>query len=41
VVDSQSQIRVANATSKPDLYWACRGGGGGSFGIATEFKLHV
>jgi FAD/FMN-containing dehydrogenase len=41
VVDSQSQIRVANATSEPDLYWACRGGGGGSFGIATEFKLHV
>ena len=26
VVDSQSQIRVANATSEPDLYWACRGG---------------
>jgi FAD/FMN-containing dehydrogenase len=41
VVDSQAQIRIANATSEPDLYWACRGGGGGSFGIATEFKLRV
>ncbi len=41
IVDSQSQIRVANATSEPDLYWASKGGGGGSFGIATEFKLHV
>jgi FAD/FMN-containing dehydrogenase len=41
LVDSQAQIRVANATSEPDLYWACKGGGGGSFGIVTEFKLHV
>ena len=31
----------ANATSEPDLWWACRGGGGGSFGIATEFKIEV
>src|SRR5215472_1438602 len=41
IVDSRGQIRVANATSEPDLYWASKGGGGGSFGIATEFKLHV
>ena len=41
IVDAQSRILTANATSEPDLYWACRGGGGGSFGIATEFKLHV
>jgi FAD/FMN-containing dehydrogenase len=41
LVDSQAQIRVANATSEPDLYWASKGGGGGSFGIVTEFKLHV
>jgi FAD/FMN-containing dehydrogenase len=40
-VDSQSRILTVNAASEPDLYWACRGGGGGSFGIATEFKLHV
>jgi FAD/FMN-containing dehydrogenase len=41
VVDSQSRILTANATSEPDLYWACKGGGGGSFGIATEFQLSV
>jgi FAD/FMN-containing dehydrogenase len=41
VVDSQSRILTANATSEPDLYWACKGGGGGSFGVATEFKLSV
>ena len=41
LVDSQSRILTVNANSEPDLYWACKGGGGGSFGIATEFKLHV
>jgi FAD/FMN-containing dehydrogenase len=41
LVDSQSRILTVNATSGPDLYWACKGGGGGSFGIATEFVLHV
>jgi FAD/FMN-containing dehydrogenase len=41
VVDAQSRVLTANADSEPDLFWACRGGGGGSFGIATEFKLHV
>jgi FAD/FMN-containing dehydrogenase len=41
VVDAQSRVLTANAASEPDLFWACRGGGGGSFGIATEFKLDV
>jgi FAD/FMN-containing dehydrogenase len=25
----------------PDLFWACRGGGGGNFGIATSFRLRL
>jgi FAD/FMN-containing dehydrogenase len=37
VVDSHSRILTANATSEPDLYWACKGGGGGSFGVAPSF----
>jgi FAD/FMN-containing dehydrogenase len=41
VVDSQGRILQASATSEVDLDWACKGGGGGSFGIATEFKLRV
>ena len=41
VIDAQARTLAANADSEPDLYWACRGGGGGSFGIATEFKLEV
>ncbi len=37
VVDSQAQVLQVDAASEPDLFWACRGGGGGSFGIATRF----
>jgi hypothetical protein len=39
MVDSQARALQANAGSEPDLYWACRGGGGGSFGIATQFMI--
>jgi|SRR5271165_1092492 len=39
LVDSQARPLQASATSNPDLFWACRGGGGGSFGVATEFVL--
>jgi FAD/FMN-containing dehydrogenase len=41
MVDSEGRVLQANATSEADLAWACKGGGGGSFGIATEFKLRV
>jgi FAD/FMN-containing dehydrogenase len=41
VVSSQAQALQASATSNADLYWACRGGGGGSFGIATQFTMSV
>jgi FAD/FMN-containing dehydrogenase len=34
------QVR-ADAHQNPDLYWACRGGGGGSFGIATTFTVQL
>ena len=29
----------ASASEHSDLYWACRGGGGGNFGIATWFQF--
>ncbi len=41
VIDSQARTLQASATSEPDLFWACRGGGGGSFGVATEFSIGV
>ncbi|MFT3698915.1 MAG: FAD-binding protein [Kofleriaceae bacterium] len=39
VVTADGQIRIANACSEPDLYWALRGGGGGTFGIVTRVTL--
>ena len=32
---------VANSTSHPDLFWAMRGGGSGSFGIITHFTVNI
>jgi FAD/FMN-containing dehydrogenase len=42
LVDPQGRIVTADPQQQPDLFWACRGGGGGSFGAATSFrfKLH-
>ena len=38
VVRATADLRAA---SHPDLFWACRGGGGGNFGIATQFSLRL
>jgi FAD/FMN-containing dehydrogenase len=40
--DRSAKLVRADATTNPDLLWACRGGGGGNFGIATSytFALH-
>jgi hypothetical protein len=42
LIDPQGKPVHADAQQNPDLYWACRGGGGGSFGVATgyRFQLH-
>src|SRR5579862_1998791 len=39
IVTADGQIRTANASTNSDLFWACRGGGGGNFGVVTSFTF--
>lgn len=39
IVTAQGQILEASEQSNADLFWACRGGGGGSFGVITQLQF--
>ena len=39
VVTADGTLRTCSPSSNSDLYWACRGGGGGNFGIVTSFTF--
>ncbi|NMO98042.1 FAD-binding oxidoreductase [Paenibacillus lemnae] len=41
MVDAKGRILRANHKQNADLLWASRGGGGGNFGIYTEYKFRV
>jgi FAD/FMN-containing dehydrogenase len=41
VVDPGGAVIVADAQHNPDLFWAARGGGGGSFGAVTKFRFAI
>jgi nitrilase len=41
VIIADGVLRVANACQNPDLFWALRGGGGGTFGIVMEATHRV
>jgi len=41
LVDASGRIRTCSKTENPDLFWACRGGGGGNFGIVTSFRFQT
>jgi FAD/FMN-containing dehydrogenase len=41
LVTADGQVRVANARTNPDLFWALKGGGGGSFGAVTRLTLRT
>jgi FAD/FMN-containing dehydrogenase len=39
IVTADGQIRTVNAVGEPDLFWALKGGGGGTFGAVTRLTL--
>ncbi len=39
MVDAEGRTLRADASQHQDLFWACRGGGGGSFGVVTRLEL--
>ncbi len=41
VVTADGSLLRCDAAHHPDLYWACRGGGGGNFGAVTSFALRT
>jgi FAD/FMN-containing dehydrogenase len=41
LVTADGQIRIVNACSHPDLFWALKGGGGGTFGVVTRITLRT
>ncbi|MCU6501441.1 FAD-binding protein [Rugamonas sp. A1-17] len=41
VVTADGQVRIANARTNPELFWALKGGGGGSVGVVTRLTLRT
>lgn len=41
MVNAQGSVLRANDSQHSDLYWACRGGGDGSYGVITSFTFRL
>ena len=41
IVTADGKALAANARRHSDLFWACRGGGGGNFGVVTSFVFRT
>jgi FAD/FMN-containing dehydrogenase len=41
VVTADGAVRIVNAAREPDLFWALKGGGGGTFGVVTRLTLRT
>ncbi|KAK5994626.1 FAD-linked oxidoreductase ZEB1-like protein [Cladobotryum mycophilum] len=41
VVTADGEVRIINQCNDPDLFWAMRGGGGGTFAVLTKYRVQV
>jgi hypothetical protein len=41
LVTADGRLRQVNARNSRDLFWALRGGGGGNFGVVTQFTFRI
>lgn len=41
VITADGMVRIVNACTHPDLYWALKGGGGGTFGVVSTMTLRL
>ena len=41
IVTADGRLQIANACQHPDLFWALKGGGGGTFGVVTRLTLRT
>jgi FAD/FMN-containing dehydrogenase len=41
IVTADGRLLRCDASTHDDLYWACRGGGGGNFGVVTSFTFRA
>jgi FAD/FMN-containing dehydrogenase len=41
IVTADGEVRIANACLNPELFWAIKGGGGGSLGVVTRVTLRT
>ncbi|MEO8742868.1 MAG: FAD-binding protein [Lysobacteraceae bacterium] len=41
IVTADGRVLIANACTNPDLFWALKGGGGGSWGVVTRLTLRT
>ncbi|MEN3745789.1 FAD-binding protein [Sphingomonas sp. HF-S3] len=41
IVTADGTVRTVNAARDPDLFWALKGGGGGSWGVVTRLTLRT
>lgn len=41
IVTADGSVKIVNAAKDPDLFWALKGGGGGSFGVVAKVTLRT